>query len=146
MNHLPELKSFLKSGEAESYRGVEVTYVPGRSATMTIFKDGVQQEEINLRLLKTKADMHAMMIEKGFVKKSLEELGEVKKEKKKEVLSSRQARRKEKEAERQVLRQESELLGKSSPSYGNIMGLYIAAGIAGLALVISRRKRRRSSN
>ena len=124
---------------------MEVTFVPGKSATMTIFKDGVKQEEINLRSLKTKADMHAMMIEKGFVKKSLEERGKVGEEKK-EALSSRQARRKEKEEERHVLRQERELLGKSSPSYGNIMGLYIAAGITGLALVISQRKRWRWSN
>ena len=38
MNKLPNLKSFLKDGEAESYRNVEVKFVPGKKAIMTIYE------------------------------------------------------------------------------------------------------------
>ena len=38
MNKLPNLKSFLKDGEAESYRNVEVKFVPGKKAIMTLYE------------------------------------------------------------------------------------------------------------
>ena len=61
---MPILKSFLKEGEAESYQNVEVTFVHGRKAIMTIYEsdDGeesgeegwVEKEKIVLSDYKTK--------------------------------------------------------------------------------------------
>lgn len=41
---MPMLKSFLKEGEAESYRNVEVKFVHGRKAIMTIYESGDEEE------------------------------------------------------------------------------------------------------
>lgn len=62
LNKLPNLKSFLKDGEAESYRNVQVAFVPGRKAIMTIWEgdsidtrdDWVEKEQIVLSDYKTK--------------------------------------------------------------------------------------------
>ena len=66
LNKLPQLKSFLKDGEAESYKNVEVKFVHGRKAVMTIYEssdDGdksgeesgwVEKEQIVLSDYKTK--------------------------------------------------------------------------------------------
>jgi hypothetical protein len=65
---MPELKSFLQDGEAASYKGVSIQYVSGRTAIMTIYKDGQEIEQVHLHALNKKAEMHAMMAEKGFKK------------------------------------------------------------------------------
>lgn len=77
MNRLPELKSFLKDSEAEEYQGIDIEYVHGLKAVLTIYKDGEEQEQITLSDYKTKEEMHALMVEKGFVKKSDEEIAEM---------------------------------------------------------------------
>jgi Sep15/SelM redox domain len=77
LNRLPELKSFLKDSEAEEYQGVDIEYAHGRKAVLTIYKDGEEQEQITLSDYKTKEEMHALMVEKGFVKKSDEEIAEM---------------------------------------------------------------------
>ena len=61
---MPILKSFLKDGEAESYHNVEVKFVHGRKAIMTIYESGdgeesaekgwVEKEKIVLSDYKTK--------------------------------------------------------------------------------------------
>ena len=61
---MPMLRSFLKDGEAESYRNVEVKFVHGRKAIMTIYESGegeesgeeswVEKEKIVLSDYKTK--------------------------------------------------------------------------------------------
>jgi len=81
---MPILKSFLKDGEAESYQNVQVKFVPGRKAIMTIYESGdddedeeeswVENEQIVLSDYKTKDEMHALMVEKGFQLKSPEEV------------------------------------------------------------------------
>uniref|UniRef100_A0A7S1CUW2 Selenoprotein F/M domain-containing protein n=1 Tax=Cyclophora tenuis TaxID=216820 RepID=A0A7S1CUW2_CYCTE len=71
---MPELKQFLKGYEAEEYRGVEVEYVHGRKAVLSIFHDGELQEEITLSELGTREEMHALMVDKGFQKMSEEEI------------------------------------------------------------------------
>ncbi|EEC42851.1 predicted protein [Phaeodactylum tricornutum CCAP 1055/1] len=43
---MPELKSFLKDGEAEWYVGVNVTYVTGRRAVMHIYNEGGSKVEV----------------------------------------------------------------------------------------------------
>ena len=100
MNRLPALKSFLKDSEAEEYQGVEVEYVHGRTAVLTIYKDGEEQEQITLSDYKSKEEMHALMVEKGFVKKSDEEIAE------KAQLNKEH---KEEQAEEKSLKQEAEL-------------------------------------
>jgi Sep15/SelM redox domain len=70
LNRYPELKSFLKDGEAESYAGIKVTYVAGRTAVLTIYQDQQKQEEVVLHELKNKAAMHELFRQKGFVLKS----------------------------------------------------------------------------
>jgi hypothetical protein len=60
----------LKDGEAERYAGIKVTYVAGRTAVLTIYKDNVKQEEVVLHELANKAAMHALFRQKGFVLKS----------------------------------------------------------------------------
>ena len=82
LNRFPELKSFLKDGEAEYYKGVEVEYVHGRNAVITITKDGEEQEPFTMSDLKTKEEMHKFMLDSGFEKKSEEEIEEMKAAKK----------------------------------------------------------------
>jgi len=77
LNKLPELKTFLKGLGAEMYRNVDIEYIHGRTATLTIFEDGVEVEQIILSDYKTRDDMHALFQEKGFVRKSSEEIAEV---------------------------------------------------------------------
>jgi hypothetical protein len=67
----------MQDGEAESYRNVEVEFVPGRQAKMTIYEDGVAiagEPPIDMTLLVTKEDMHQLMVDKGFEKLTADEL------------------------------------------------------------------------
>jgi len=97
LNRLPELKSFLKDGEAEWYKGVEVTFIQHRQAIMTVFEDGEEKEKITLSDVKTKPEMHAMMLEKGFEKKSEEEIEDLKKQKEEEKVKEEEERRRARE-------------------------------------------------
>lgn len=80
MNRLPELKSFLKDGEAESYHGVEIQYIHGKSAKLSVFHDDELQHEIPLSTIPSKDLMHSVMVEHGFVRKTDEELAKEKEE------------------------------------------------------------------
>ena len=42
---MPQLKSFLKDGEAESYRNVEVKFISGRKAVMTVY-EGISKDNL----------------------------------------------------------------------------------------------------
>jgi hypothetical protein len=68
----------LKDGEAEWYQGVEVQYVSGKSAVLSIFHDGEFQQDIKLTPLTSKELMHSLMEGYGFVKKSDEEIAKMK--------------------------------------------------------------------
>lgn len=94
------MKSFLKDFEAEEYRGVEVQYVGGKPAILSIFKDGELREEVNLFDINNKTELHAMMVEKGFVRKTDEEIEEMKKVKIKERDEEAERLRKEREERR----------------------------------------------
>ena len=77
------LLSWKSDGEAESYQGVKVTYVHGKTAILTIYNDqGKEQEKIVLHELKDRPAMHALMEEKGFRKKSAEEIEKIKQQRK----------------------------------------------------------------
>lgn len=49
---------------------MEVKYVPGRKAVLTIYNDDIEMEKITLSDYKTKKDMHNLFLEKGFRKKT----------------------------------------------------------------------------
>jgi hypothetical protein len=71
------LKKFVKFGGAESFQNVEVEFVKGKKAVLTIFHDGVEKEEVTLQTMKTEEEMHQLMLDKGFVLKQEEELEEL---------------------------------------------------------------------
>ena len=67
MNKLPQLKSFLKEENGvDLYRDVEVRFISGRKAVMTIYEDGKEQERITLSDYDDKDKLHALFKEKGF--------------------------------------------------------------------------------
>ena len=128
-------------GEAEWYEGVTVTFIAGRTAVMTIFDEGKEKEKVMLSNLRTKKEMHDLMLEKGFVRKSpeaiakqdeerkMKEEGEAKKvgvsrlglksqreKERAERLAQRENRWTKKREEREMQVKERELLGKSAPS------------------------------
>lgn len=72
MNRYPQLKSFLKDGEAESYSGITVKFVHGRTAILTIFQNGTKVEDILLHEIPDKPAMHKLFRLKGFVPKKSE--------------------------------------------------------------------------
>jgi Sep15/SelM redox domain len=82
LNRFPQLKSFLKDGEAERYINVTVTFIAGRPAIMTIYDNelGVDElgteivktdvvEEIELNKINDKPKLHELFKEKGFLLK-----------------------------------------------------------------------------
>jgi hypothetical protein len=74
---LPNLKKFLKGDTgAITYRNVEINFVHGRTATMTILKDGNEVERIILSDYENQGEeaMHGLFREKGFEQLSDEEL------------------------------------------------------------------------
>lgn len=89
----------MKDYEAEEYRGVSVEYVSGRKAVLTIFHDDEFQEEVLLSDYKTKEEMHALMVEKGFEKMSEEEIAAMR-EGKKEIEAEEQRQLEERNRER----------------------------------------------
>ena len=52
------------------YHNVEIKFIHGKKATLTIFDDGEETETIMLSDIKTESEMHSMMQEKGFKKMS----------------------------------------------------------------------------
>jgi hypothetical protein len=71
------LKQFIKYGGAEAFQNVEVEFNRGRKAILTIHHDGDEHEQVDLQSIKTQDEMHQMMLDKGFVLKSDEELEEI---------------------------------------------------------------------
>lgn len=129
---------------------------------MTIFKNGVKQEDVELHPIKTKQELHALFQSKGFVKKSAEELEKDQKRDKtndeafnlmRERKYQREraggglpsARRKRLMEERELRNREEQYLGASAmlPSYITMFGLYGAAAIALFSAVACTRSRRK---
>jgi len=52
---------------AESYRNVEIVFIHGRQAVLTIFEDGAEKEKITLSDYKTQEEMHNLFAAKGFL-------------------------------------------------------------------------------
>jgi len=105
----------LKDGEAEWYHNVSVKYVGGKKAVLTIFDGDEEKEKVTLSEYKEKDEMHAMMIEKGFVKKSDEEIELVKIEiekRKAEEVAERERKREERRKLQEQRRKEKEEAAK----------------------------------
>jgi hypothetical protein len=160
----------MKDGEAESYRNVEVEFVPGRHAKMTVYEDGVAVgEPIDMTAVLTKVDMHQLMVDQGFTKLSAAEL-ELKNKEKSLLLSSstnkqnkkdqqvqrretrndraaeRETSRRAAREERQRQQEDRDILGTSAlPSYMTLVQVYVGAvAVAVLVAVYAgvRRQRR----
>jgi hypothetical protein len=161
----------MQDGEAESYRNVEVEFVPGRQAKMTIYEDGVAiagEAPIDMTLFVTKEAMHKLMVDMGFEKFTPAEVEDRKLEKsklfptststtqqKEEKVQRRQTRdgraaerdasRRAAKEERQRQKEDREILGVG-PDYMKMMQVYVgAAAVAALVAVYAgvRRQRRR---
>ena len=63
----------------DSYKDVEVRFISGKKAVLTIFKDGKEQEKITLSDYNDTDKLHALFAEKGFTKYSEVELVEQRK-------------------------------------------------------------------
>ena len=105
------VKGFLKDGEFEWYRGTEVEYRSGRKAVLYIYEDGVEVEQVMLHEYDAlgKEAMHEMMAEKGFVRRTEEEIrevGEAAERRKKEERDDKIRRAKEKNELREKARAE----------------------------------------
>jgi hypothetical protein len=61
-------------GGAESFQNVEVEFVRGRNAVLTIYDDGEEREKIELTTLGTQQEMKELMLSKGFILKSQQEV------------------------------------------------------------------------
>lgn len=68
------MKSFVLYGGAFSYQNVGVEFRMGSRAVLTIYHDGAEHEQIELQEIKTEVEIHRMMLDKGFLPKSEEEV------------------------------------------------------------------------
>jgi hypothetical protein len=163
----------MQDGEAESYRNVEVEFVPGRQAKMTIYEDGVAiagEAPIDMTLFVTKEAMHKLMVDKGFEKLTPAEVEVRKLEKSKLFPTStstststtqqkegkvqrretrdgraaeRDASRRAAKEERQRQKEDREILGVG-PDYMKMMQVYVgAAAVAALVAVYAGVRRQR---
>lgn len=101
MNRLPNLKQFLKGDTgAITYRNVEIEFIHGRKAIMTISKDGDVIETIVLSDYENQGEevMHSLFRERGFEQLSDEDL--------KEKLETRDRKEKEEEMKKKKIIEE----------------------------------------
>jgi len=77
---LPNVRQFLKAGEAEHYQNMEVEFIPKRTPILTIYDDADNEvESINLADYDNAVeDLHQLVQSKGFVKKTKEEVDQIK--------------------------------------------------------------------
>lgn len=92
---MPALKKFLKGGDAESYRNVEIEYVKGKPPVMTLFVGGKEQEVLLLKEYESSEALHQLFQEKGLQKKTQEEIDENKRREREERLQEAAARAEE---------------------------------------------------
>lgn len=123
---MPALKKFLKGGDAESYRNVEIEYVKGMEPVMTLYLDGEEKEMIRLREYDSDEVLHALFQEKGLQKKTEEEIAAMKlkrelteDDKQQQMVKKREALREEsmrklaeRKKEKEILRKQQEAAKK----------------------------------
>jgi len=113
-------------GEIMEYSGITIDWIRGKKAVLTIYDDGKEIKDIPLYTLKTRNDMHKLMIDEGFQKKTQQE----------------------KHEEIQVERREKQLKhisGESSLFNNTTTGLYIVMFmvLAGVGFVLRGKKKSR---
>ena len=69
----------------------------GKKAVLTIYDGDEEKEKVTLSDYKEKEEMHAMMVEKGFAKKTNEEIEQVKAEIKERKLKEDEERKRKRE-------------------------------------------------
>lgn len=57
-----------------TFQNVMVEYLAGKHATLTIYHDGEEHEKVDLEAFESEAEMVQMMLDKGFISKSEEEV------------------------------------------------------------------------
>jgi hypothetical protein len=128
------VKRFVKGGDegAEAYENVRVIFISGRKAVLTIYHDDKEVEQIELQTLETTQAMHELMIDRGFTKKSENELGLLRQRRLQDEEKDAKAKQEKvdrKNLQREVMREENALkrqieeegLGKDSPEYIKLM-------------------------
>jgi ribosome biogenesis protein Nip4 len=124
------VKRFVKGGDegAEAYENVRVIFISGRKAVLTIYHDDKEVEQIELQTLETTHAMHELMIDRGFTKRSENELELLRQrrlqdeEKDAQKMEDRMERRKLQREELGLRRQaEKEGLDKDSPEFIKLM-------------------------
>ena len=99
-------------GEIEAYKDIEIVWKRGKKAIMSIFDDEMKLiKDVKLYELKTRDEMHKLLVDKGFLKKSNSEIL----------------------AEMQVARRESQLRAMDQPS--TVYNLLTASYFAILAVI-----------
>lgn len=103
------MKSFIKTDrEVDEYENVEVEFITGRPAILSIYEDGVFREEVSLSKIFTKVRMHEMMIEKGFRRKPNDVI-ELMREERKELHQKQEDRREKLDDQRMRYRMEHDI-------------------------------------
>lgn len=112
----PEIKDFLRDGEATFYKDVVVRYVKGQNPVLVINRHGAHRETVDLTKHPTKEQLHQLMVDKGFKKKTQEEIDELVRLTKlwneaelhveKEMEQERKKKREERHKQREILGEE----------------------------------------
>ena len=128
-------------------------YVAGRQAILTIRnQDGQEVEKVTLHTLKDKAAMHAMMLEKGFVKKSEAEIQAITtaanqaKEEEKAAMAARRMKMfsgKQRSTTQQQAQDILSLAVDTTPNYSAMILFSVlgVAGVVGMGVVVVMRRR-----
>jgi len=64
------LKSFLKGSDIKEYKNVSIEWKAGEEAHMIIYEDGTQVDTVHLYDMKSKEEIHKLMMDKGFKRTS----------------------------------------------------------------------------
>ena len=59
---------------ARSYLNLEIEFIKGRTATLTVMEDGIEVEKVVMSDFKTEEEMHDALASRGFQKLSGDEL------------------------------------------------------------------------
>jgi len=125
------LRIFLKGeakavGEIMEYGGISIDWIRGKKAILTIYDDGKVIKDILLYELETRNDMHQLMIDEGFQKKT------------------QQQKIEEIQVER-IEKQLSYMSGESSLFNNTMAGLYVIVFmvLAGVGFVLRGKKKSR---
>lgn len=71
---MPQLKSFLMEPDGiKLYKNVEVNFISGKKAILTIFHNGTDHEQVTLSDFDDKDKLHKLFALKGFTKYTSEE-------------------------------------------------------------------------